>query len=79
MFFCSQYTESLENQLKQKQEQIQTLNDRLYQMKTQMGLEITKLKQQVQDIKEEKRVWDSLTVVYSFACCLMWLKVGYWI
>lgn len=71
MFFCSQYTESLENQLKQKQEQIQTLNDRLYQMKTQMGLEITKLKQQVQDIKEEKRVWDSLTVVYSFACCLM--------
>lgn len=71
MFFCSQYTESLENQLKQKQEQIQTLNDRLYQMKTQMGLEITKLKQQVQDIKEEKRVWDSLTVVYSFACCLI--------
>ncbi|XP_042873701.1 uncharacterized protein LOC122254197 isoform X3 [Penaeus japonicus] len=50
-----QYMESLENQLQQKQEHIQVLNDRLYQMKTQMGLEISKLKQQVQDIKEEKR------------------------
>lgn len=57
--FFLQYMESLENQLQQKQEHIQVLNDRLYQMKTQMGLEISKLKQQVQDIKEEKRVWDS--------------------